>query len=383
MNSRSLKKKALYIAIAILTTITIITSIILCMPQKKANAESNYFPESKPNSYLYQINGENCFQFMNGSLAFGNYSPTKGDIAYNINWWVYLPVTDAGTNVAKSAPRFYLGINLVSYVFGRGVYTGAEVEQGAIFGGSEMLIIPVNVATTTPNTQIFTREIRFGAGYSYQTLIISFQVGEFYKTNYLINSLAGTKNYCRTQEVPYMNNNATLKYPGVAYNNSSWGTLTFTKVKYRTEATTTDPYGSMYLKVLGLNGNTSIYKKNITANPFPTEYIYNRNYAAGFGSLNYAIYTESEYLNYGNEQYNQGKNEGYSNGYTAGYNMGIGEGGNYTFLNLMTAVIDAPIKSFTGLLNFEILGFNIMGLITALLTVALILKIISTFSKGG
>lgn len=78
-----------------------------------------------------------------------------------------------------------------------------------------------------------------------------------------------------------------------------------------------------------------------------------------------------------------GEEIGYNNGYNAGYEKGSADAGNYTFLSLMTAVIDAPVKSFTGLLNFEILGFNVMGLITALLTVALILKIISTFSKGG
>ena len=88
------------------------------------------------------------------------------------------------------------------------------------------------------------------------------------------------------------------------------------------------------------------------------------------------VYSEEEYLNYGNQLYNQGQQLGYNKGYSAG----ISDGGNNSFLSLITAVVDAPINAFTSLLNFDILGFNVKNVVLSLLTAALVIACIRFFS---
>lgn len=88
------------------------------------------------------------------------------------------------------------------------------------------------------------------------------------------------------------------------------------------------------------------------------------------------------------EGYNNGIPVGYDNGYTdglevgknVGYYDGLQEGiqqgadGRYSFLGLLSAVIDAPIQAISGLLEFEILGINFsnffFGIMTACLFIA-------------
>lgn len=78
-----------------------------------------------------------------------------------------------------------------------------------------------------------------------------------------------------------------------------------------------------------------------------------------------------------------GKDQGYSNGYSVGYEAGVNAGKDYSFLSLMSSVVDAPVKAFTGLLDFNVLGFNMAGFVLSLLSVALLLKIIMVFKNGG
>lgn len=88
------------------------------------------------------------------------------------------------------------------------------------------------------------------------------------------------------------------------------------------------------------------------------------------------LYTQSQYEQFGQQQYNQGQQAGYDKGYSAG----ISDGGNNSFLSLITAVVDAPITAFTSLLNFEILGFNVKNVILSILTAALVIACIRFFS---
>lgn len=104
---------------------------------------------------------------------------------------------------------------------------------------------------------------------------------------------------------------------------------------------------------------------------------YTSGYNAGFGAGK-----ETSYNNGYNDGYSSGRKVGYDDGYNTGYSKGIIAAGDYTFLSLMTSVVDAPVKAFMGLLDFEILGVNISGFILTLLSLALLLKIISVFSKG-
>lgn len=62
--------------------------------------------------------------------------------------------------------------------------------------------------------------------------------------------------------------------------------------------------------------------------------------------------------------------------YQAGYAEGVQTAGTYTFENLILSVIDAPISTLYGLLNFEILGTNIFSFVIALISIVIIVKII-------
>lgn len=88
------------------------------------------------------------------------------------------------------------------------------------------------------------------------------------------------------------------------------------------------------------------------------------------------VYSEEEYLNFGNQRFDQGQQQGYDKGYSAG----ISAGGNNSFLSLITAVVDAPITAFTSLLNFDILGFNVKNVVLSLLTAALVIACVRFFS---
>lgn len=74
--------------------------------------------------------------------------------------------------------------------------------------------------------------------------------------------------------------------------------------------------------------------------------------------------------------YNTGYNVGYDNGDLVGYQRGIEDSNQYTFLNLIGAVIDAPITAFVNLLDFNVFGFNMLNLCCSLLTLSLIILVV-------
>lgn len=82
---------------------------------------------------------------------------------------------------------------------------------------------------------------------------------------------------------------------------------------------------------------------------------------------NYDLYTQTQY----DSNYTNGKNVGYS----TGYNKGVDDSNNYTFIGLIGSVIDAPIKAFTSLFNFELLGFNLLNFVKALFTLMVIIVV--------
>lgn len=102
---------------------------------------------------------------------------------------------------------------------------------------------------------------------------------------------------------------------------------------------------------------------------------YNTGYNIGFRDGQQEGYTSG---------YNQGEREGRSNGFnsgytqgeTAGYSAGVASANDYTFIGLLGAVVDAPVKAFTGLLNFDILGVNLSGFVLGLFSIALIIWIL-------
>lgn len=97
----------------------------------------------------------------------------------------------------------------------------------------------------------------------------------------------------------------------------------------------------------------------------------NEFYNSGYNNGYDLGYTEGETEGY-NNGYSQGQTEGYNNGYT----QGLESSERLGFPALITSVIDVPVKVFTSLFNFEILGVNILTFVTSLLTIALILAIV-------
>lgn len=76
------------------------------------------------------------------------------------------------------------------------------------------------------------------------------------------------------------------------------------------------------------------------------------------------------------EQKNIDYNVWYMGRYNQGYSDGVKAAGEYTFLSLLGAVVDAPLQALSGMLNFNLLGFNMLNFFYALLTCALVIAVI-------
>lgn len=63
-------------------------------------------------------------------------------------------------------------------------------------------------------------------------------------------------------------------------------------------------------------------------------------------------------------------------GYNEGYAEGVASAGEYTFMGLLSAVMDAPVQAFTGLFNLDILGVNLASFFYAIFTVCVILAVL-------
>lgn len=84
--------------------------------------------------------------------------------------------------------------------------------------------------------------------------------------------------------------------------------------------------------------------------------------------------------------YNQGYSKGLAQGNTEGFNEGYIEGlntsNNFTFNSLISSVIDVPVRTFTSLFDFDLLGVNLAGFFYALLTFCAVI-VIFKIALGG
>ena len=94
---------------------------------------------------------------------------------------------------------------------------------------------------------------------------------------------------------------------------------------------------------------------------------YQMGYSAGL--------KDGELLGY-EDGYSRAEKQVYNEAYSAGYSDGVNGANEYSFFHLISAVIDAPVQAFMGLFNFELLGVNLAGFFTGLLTVAFIITIV-------
>lgn len=94
-------------------------------------------------------------------------------------------------------------------------------------------------------------------------------------------------------------------------------------------------------------------------------------YGEGYNAGQSFGYTNGQSVGY-KQGYSAGDTQGYNRGYTAGANST----NNYTFTKLIGAVVDVPVQTFINLFNFDLLGINLAGFFTGLLTVAFIITIV-------
>lgn len=80
--------------------------------------------------------------------------------------------------------------------------------------------------------------------------------------------------------------------------------------------------------------------------------------------------------------YDSGFNAGVDVGFNQGVQQGILQANDYSFVSLFGAVIDTPIKAFSGLFNFEILGINLLDFFLGLLTFGVIIFVIKLILGG-
>lgn len=128
-----------------------------------------------------------------------------------------------------------------------------------------------------------------------------------------------------------------------------------------------DVYGVLVFSYHNADDYYHAYHINLVYYPATS---YSEGYDAGFLAGQSDINTQ-QYYNYG-----------YSQGFSAGEISGAANANNYTFLGVIGAVIDAPIAGLKGLLNFNLLGYNMQGFVLALLTLSVIILIIRLILGG-
>lgn len=74
--------------------------------------------------------------------------------------------------------------------------------------------------------------------------------------------------------------------------------------------------------------------------------------------------------------YEQGYNGGFQVGKNQGFNEGVASANDYTFLGLLTSVVDAPLKVFYDMFDFEILGYNMSSFFLALLSICIVIAVV-------
>ena len=109
----------------------------------------------------------------------------------------------------------------------------------------------------------------------------------------------------------------------------------------------------------------TIYDQYFTKKQLIYEYdgdiLYSNAYASGIEDANNTV-TETS--------------ESYKKGYEKGYNKGYGDSGNIHFIDVITAVFDVPTQWLTNLLDYDILGFNLLTFFQSIITITIVIAII-------
>lgn len=120
---------------------------------------------------------------------------------------------------------------------------------------------------------------------------------------------------------------------------------------------------SLYIINNTIVSNSGAYFKLV----FNNLYVYDSNVST------FTYYTPPIDFNINSEQI---FNNGYSVGYSNGYAQGSYSAENGDIADVIYACADTPLTILSGLLNFNILGFNVFGIFTALITICLLFFIL-------
>lgn len=161
--------------------------------------------------------------------------------------------------------------------------------------------------------------------------------------------------------------------------------------KYDDNGTSVTAYRYFTLFYSTGTNTTYVYNEpgNSSSNSGKTLFIYDNSYKYFYESLRGQDYREG--YNEGNIYgYNTGYAEGYDAGQQTGYANGLQDGldTDSTALTIFTGIIDVgllPVNVFIKMFNYEVFGINIAGLVSGLLTIAIVIIIIRiiTGQKNG
>lgn len=150
-----------------------------------------------------------------------------------------------------------------------------------------------------------------------------------------------------------------------------------------------------YLHDVYFLGQSQYYDDNESGNYtifFPSSENANLELDFDIGLVSPSLVDGSQYQNGYTEGWNDGNDngfaDGFNNGYTDGYNdavVNLDTQGS-TALTIFTGIIDVgllPINVFLAMMNFEVFGINIGGLVSSLMTVAIAIIIFRVIFNGG
>ena len=277
------------------------------------------------------------------------------------------------------------------------------VTTDYVFSGSPIILPYTYNNNSTPDTYLPLNNNNFGA----------FKI-DFTSSSGVISNITIRLVSSSTGELSYISENFLINYDGYTWfsmpidntyvhiriGSSSYDiygdyvSFNFSKCSYLTISANYGLGGFYsFLRFYDIDGNILAFSivANSNSGDLSTSFIdgltYSRTYYFG------TTFDDNQFYDFGfdagySEGYNVGSNDGFNNGYNDGYDIGHNVGYNngytagsedsnqYTFLNLVSATIDAPIKYFQSLFNFELLGVNLQGFLTGLFTLCVIVTII-------
>lgn len=210
--------------------------------------------------------------------------------------------------------------------------------------------------TTTSSSSITTSEYAFYASTVNVTNWPSYQFMLYRGNNFNFSKLSSlTYGHYAWSDVDSRFNLSTSYFAS----NRNFASYWYYQFKY------VDQDSNEFLFIIPAGREQDFERTSYFSNEDADSYIsgYNAGYDAGLSDNQSSIYSDG---------YTAGDTAGYNRGYSAG----IEHSNNYSFTSLIGAVIDVPVRTFTSLFNFELLGVNLSAFFSGLLAVAVIITIV-------